>query len=116
MYPCTHTHTHTHTHTPGPDAAPNITEAFSLSSTSLYLSWDPPPPELHRGILTGYRITYYIENMDPTVQTTTDTSITLEGLDAFTSYQVKVSARTVVGYGPEGTTNVMTFDDSKSVL
>ena len=52
--------------------------------------------------------------MDPTVQTTTDTSITLEGLDAFTSYQVKVSARTVVGYGPEGTINIMTLDDSKS--
>ena len=52
--------------------------------------------------------------MDPTVQTTTDTSITLEGLDAFTSYQVNVTARTVVGYGPEGTINVMTLDDSKS--
>ena len=54
--------------------------------------------------------------MDPAVQTTTDTSITLEGLDAFTSYQVNVSARTVVGYGPEGTINVMTLDDSKSVF
>ena len=52
--------------------------------------------------------------MDPAVQTTNDTSITLQGLDAFTSYQVNVSARTVVGYGPEGAINVMTLDDSKS--
>ena len=114
----THTHyVHTYIqsckHT-GPDAAPVITEAFSASSTTLYLSWDPPPPELHRGILTGYRITYYIENTEPAVQTTLDTSITLENLNAFTSYKVNISAETVVGYGPEGTINVMTLDDSKS--
>ena len=98
----------------GPDAAPVIIEAFSPSSTSLYLSWDPPPPELHRGILTGYRITYKIVAMDRSVQITTNTSITLEDLNAFTSYQVSVSAGTVVGYSPEDTINIMTLDDSKT--
>ena len=98
----------------GPDAAPVIIEAFSPSSTSLYLSWDPLPPELHRGILTGYRVTYKIVAMDRSVQITTNTSITLEDLNAFTSYQVSVSAGTVVGYSPEDTINIMTLDDSKT--
>ena len=101
----------------GPNAALNITEAHSLSSTSLYLSWNPPPPEQHRGILSGYQFTYYAANKDPvlTVRTTTNTNITLEGLTAFTTYQVNVSPGTVAGYGPEDSVNITTRDDSKSI-
>ena len=51
--------------------------------------------------------------MDPAVQTTTNTSITIEDLDTFTVYRINVSAGTVVGYGPEDTINVMTLDGSK---
>ena len=56
-------------------------------------------------------------NKDPvlTVRTTTDTNITLEGLTAFTTYQLNVSAGTVAGYGPEDGVNLTTRDDSKSI-
>ena len=65
---------------------------------------------------TNSRI-YNAANKDPvlTVRTTTDTNITLEGLMAFTTYQVNVSVGTVAGYGPEDSVNITTSDDSKSI-
>ena len=100
----------------GPDAAPTLIDTFSPSSTSLYLSWTPPPVDLHRGILIGYQIVY--NNLDvlgsnEMMTTTTDTSIALEGLGKFNIYRVSVSAGTIVGYGPENVTTFRTLNDSK---
>ena len=101
----------------GPDAAPTLIDTFSPSSTSLYLSWTPPPVDLHRGILIGYQIVYRnldVPGSNEMVTTTTDASITLEGLGKFSNYSVSVSAGTIVGYGPEDVTTFRTLNDSKS--
>ena len=99
----------------GPDSAPTLIDTFSPSSTSLYLSWTPPPVDLHRGILIGYQIVYRnldVPGSNEMMTTTTDTSITLEGLGKFSNYRVSVSAGTIVGYGPEDVTTFRTLNDS----
>ena len=108
-------YTYSNTHTV-PDEAPALLDIFSPSSTSLYLSWDPPPVSLQRGILTGYQIVYRNLNISDSIDmttTTADTSITLENLGKFSVYSVSVSAGTVVGFGPGNETTFRTLNDSK---
>ncbi len=81
---------------------------IATGPTSLSVSWEPPVEININGILTNYTIEYYIteeENSphsphDVMVVSSAIFTILLENLNNFTTYNVSVSANTVVGRGP----------------
>ena len=100
-----------------PDEAPDITESMSPTSTSLYISWNPPSAEKQNGILIDY-VVCYTDNDELAVDmwqktSTPTTNITLTNLSIFTEYTVSVAAATVAGVGPSDTVNEKTLNDSK---
>ncbi len=45
-----------------PDGKPTVTAAHNSSSTSIYLSWKPPPRSSLHGEFLGYRLAYRQRN------------------------------------------------------
>lgn len=41
-----------------PEAAPSNVNCTSLSSQSIKISWNEPPPQYHGGIVQGYKVLY----------------------------------------------------------
>lgn len=48
-----------------PVGKPTIATAHNTSSSSLYLSWKPPPTDTIFGEFLGYRITYHARDVKP---------------------------------------------------
>lgn len=48
-----------------PAGKPTITTAHNTSSSSIYLSWKPPPLDTIFGEFLGYRITYHARDVKP---------------------------------------------------
>ena len=97
------------THLAAP-AAPREVTATNLSSTEISVTWQQPDPA--NGIIQQYIVTYYPSGSpsDNTTVPTSNTSITIGGLSAFTNYSVFVVAVTVAP-GPASTTvTVMTSE------
>ena len=91
-------------------------EGVNSSSTSLNISWQPPPLEDQNGVIQGYNISYGLTTLDPSqyaTETTEELDITLEQLERFTYYTVEVRPFTVVGSGPEENVTVQTDSDRK---
>ncbi|XP_046699071.1 receptor-type tyrosine-protein phosphatase delta-like isoform X3 [Silurus meridionalis] len=90
-----------------PSAPPQDVKCFSSSSTSILVSWKPPPMELQNGIITKYTIQYAAtEGEDTSLQEIMEilpekTRYILENLEKWTEYRVTVTAHTDVGAGPE---------------
>ena len=137
----THTHTHTHTHMglkmvvndgdcskestacldylnlpslPVPGQVHSIS-GFTLSSTSVELSWTPPLDP--NGNITGYHIEYLPvtengthDNREVNI-TTPAVSYTVTGLEENTLYRFTVSAKTSAGRGERSTVSVRTSID-----
>ncbi len=83
-----------------PSSPPQNVVLSPVSSTSIGLSWSPPPANSQNGIITEYRITI-TEVISGRVITLTSitTSITALGLHPFYTYECIVNAFTV-GAGP----------------
>lgn len=85
-----------------PSSSPRIIGGEALSSSSLLLTWQPPPASQINGILIGY-----IVNMTETVSgnqfqiSTNNTEYTFGGLHPFYRYTFIIAAVTV-GQGPFG--------------
>ena len=96
-------------------SAPVGVVATNLSSTSLSVVWGPP--DLPRGIITLYTISYYLTSIGEGSSNsldTTGTSGVLNGLMKYTEYSVYVQARTVAGIGDQSeTVTVSTDEDSE---
>lgn len=82
--------------------------ATSSSSTTINLTWKPPTPEGHNGLLQGYIVGYKVENSsDAFVYKTVksngkrDESVLLRDLRKFTSYTIIVQAYNAMGTGPK---------------
>nr|XP_023685314.1 receptor-type tyrosine-protein phosphatase delta-like isoform X7 [Paramormyrops kingsleyae] len=90
-----------------PSAAPQVVRCSSPSSTSILVSWQPPPAESRNGIITKYTIQYAVaagEDVAPrqTARAPPESSrFLLENLNKWTEYRVTVSAHTQAGPGPE---------------
>ncbi|KAF3837007.1 hypothetical protein F7725_004471 [Dissostichus mawsoni] len=90
-----------------PSGPPQEVKCFSSSSTSILVSWRPPPTELQNGIITQYTIQYAAtEREETTVHEISDipaesSQYLLENLEKWTQYRVTVRAHTDVGAGPE---------------
>ncbi len=87
-----------------PGQPPQNVTAANLSSTSIYVQWEPPPQEFFFGILRGYIIRYVpvcnISNDDAYLMAnSTETNYTLDLLMEFVNYSIEVTAVTV-GNGP----------------
>ncbi|MCJ8743458.1 hypothetical protein PDJAM_G00094200 [Pangasius djambal] len=101
-----------------PSAPPQDVQVLSLSSTSIRVSWMPPPAASRNGAIVRYTVSYQALNGEDTERhEVTDigadaTSVVLEGLGKWTEYVVRVRAHTHVGPGPESTpVHVRTKED-----
>ena len=88
----------------GPSVPPVNTSGYSLSSTSITLSWSPPPLEHQNGIIRSYIInsieletsaiySYTSFATGPTVE------LTVNALHPYYTYQFTITAVTI-GSGP----------------
>ncbi|XP_017268854.1 receptor-type tyrosine-protein phosphatase S isoform X8 [Kryptolebias marmoratus] len=95
-----------------PSAPPQEVKCKSTSSTSLLVSWHPPPLKSQNGDLTGYRVHYQVvgssegtsddtEPMEEPMILSTEERVELQQLEKWTQYHITVSASTAVGQGPE---------------
>ncbi|XP_049334898.1 receptor-type tyrosine-protein phosphatase S isoform X4 [Astyanax mexicanus] len=94
-----------------PSAAPGEVRCSSPSSSSLLVSWRPPPEESQNGELTGYELRYQDVGDDKngtealpekTIRTETGVGqVLLKSLAKWRRYRVSVSAVTAQGSGPE---------------
>uniref|UniRef100_A0A9J8BKK4 Receptor-type tyrosine-protein phosphatase S n=1 Tax=Cyprinus carpio carpio TaxID=630221 RepID=A0A9J8BKK4_CYPCA len=90
-----------------PSAPPQEVKCTSPNSTSILVSWKPPPVELQNGIMTKYTIQYAAtEGDDTSLNQVSDIPpekfhYLLENLEKWTEYHVTVSAHTEAGEGPE---------------
>lgn len=84
-----------------PSSAPSDLTALHTTSTSLTLSWNPPPPQHHNGVITEYLVTVLgLSTLTSTSLTTNDTELTVTGLVPYSGYEVTVAAFTSEGSGP----------------
>ncbi|KAF4076291.1 hypothetical protein AMELA_G00212710 [Ameiurus melas] len=90
-----------------PSAPPQDVQVLSLSSTSIKVSWVPPPAASRHGAIVRYTVSYQaVSGEDTERHQVTDigadaTGVVLEGLGKWTEYVVRVRAHTDVGPGPE---------------
>uniref|UniRef100_A0A672HRZ3 Receptor-type tyrosine-protein phosphatase delta n=2 Tax=Salarias fasciatus TaxID=181472 RepID=A0A672HRZ3_SALFA len=89
-----------------PSAPPQDITCTSSSSTSVLVSWAPPPPEFQNGVITGYSIQYSTTEGNKTSKSVEglapDSSpYLLENLEKWTEYGITVRAQTEAGDGPE---------------
>ncbi|XP_044124229.1 receptor-type tyrosine-protein phosphatase S isoform X3 [Bufo gargarizans] len=100
-----------------PSAPPQDVKCVSSKSTTILVSWQPPPAESHNGILAGYSVRYgALDFEDPVPKEVKDippqtTQILLEALEKWTEYRITVVAHTAVGPGPESSPIVVRTDE-----
>ncbi|XP_028409028.1 uncharacterized protein LOC114531613 isoform X2 [Dendronephthya gigantea] len=92
----------------------------NLSSTSLNVSWNPPPPHLCNGIITGYNVSVWkrSEPQDVTNHTLSASEQVklFEGLEKWTFYCGQIVAFTRIGEGPRSPVEcIRTFEDEPEV-
>ena len=97
-----------------PTSAPTFPSGYALSSSSIYLSWNPPPQLERHGIIREYRINLTEQETGTlTVYTTASESIEIALLQPFYTYIWTVTAVTI-GEGPYSATyNVTTDEDGE---
>ncbi|XP_068808948.1 receptor-type tyrosine-protein phosphatase F isoform X13 [Struthio camelus] len=104
-----------------PSAPPQEVECVSTSSTTIRVSWVPPPAQSRNGVITQYSIAYQaVEGEDSTKHVVDGigrehSSWEIKDLEKWTEYKVWVRAHTDVGPGPESTpVHVRTDEDVPS--
>uniref|UniRef100_A0A8D3CWD2 Receptor-type tyrosine-protein phosphatase delta n=1 Tax=Scophthalmus maximus TaxID=52904 RepID=A0A8D3CWD2_SCOMX len=89
-----------------PSAPPQDITCTSPSSTSILVSWAPPPLEFQNGVITGYSIQYSTTERNKTSKRIDgippeSSPHLLENLDKWTEYGITIRAQTEAGDGPE---------------
>ena len=97
-----------------PSAPPEDINATAISSTSIQLAWAPPPLDETNGIIREYRINITeLETGDNQRLTTSTTSLVVQNLHPYYTYEVLVRAHTV-DTGPfSSPVSVVTPQDSE---
>lgn len=103
-----------------PEAFPSNVTGFNQSSTTLFVEWRHIPQQYRNGILLGYKIFYapkksYQPMFSKTVNSTR-VSTTLDNLEKYTWYVIKVTGFTSKGLGPQPPRplEIRTSEDGKS--
>ncbi|KAK9404352.1 receptor-type tyrosine-protein phosphatase F [Crotalus adamanteus] len=90
-----------------PSAPPQEVACVSISSTTIRVSWVPPPAQSRNGVITQYSIAYQaVEGEDSTKHVVEGighehSSWEISNLEKWREYKVWVRAHTDVGPGPE---------------
>ena len=78
-----------------PSSAP-VVNVTAANSTTVLISWEPPPTYEANGIITGYTVNVSItETQTQTQYIVTTTELTLTDLHPYYTYTIIVSASTV---------------------
>lgn len=99
-----------------PGSHPTNFTGFSLNSTYIYLTWDPPPPSQVNGIIREYRLNITEVATGQVFQFTTDADereLTVGDLHPFYIYHCSVVAYTVLPGPVTSLFNVQTEEDGK---
>lgn len=103
-----------------PDAPPESLKAWNLSSSSLYVQWDPIPFGYRNGKILRYKVEIKAEEQSrerhKATKYTEATSLTLRGLQKYSKYVVTVSGITRRGEGPTRSKVVQTDEDGKTLV
>ena len=100
-----------------PSAAPTDLRVTDKDSSSVSLSWKPPPADHHNGQLIGYTVEIEGVSQQPSKQSdSTSESAKIDGLKSDTEYVFHVSARTAAGSGPAATISGRTAEGGKGYL
>ena len=84
-----------------PISPPGNFSNITLSPTNVTFSWNPLPPPDRNGIIISYVLNITLLATGQVFQyTSTSTSITITGLQPFSSYSCLIAAATAVGLGP----------------
>lgn len=104
---------------PEPSAPPQDIKCGPSSSTSLLVSWRPPPVESQNGALAGYTVRYHVtaaagsaesaaiaaaaaeETSGEVSAAANEEQVLLQRLEKWTQYRISVAAFTLMGLGPE---------------
>ncbi|XP_022783220.1 protein sidekick-2-like isoform X2 [Stylophora pistillata] len=102
-----------------PSKAPVDFSVTASSSTSITLSWKPPPENATRGIVTGFKLFYKRSFAGSATTITINSGASLSRdvteLDIYTEYEFQVLAFTSVGDGPRSAVEVeRTMEDAPS--
>lgn len=84
-----------------PSGFPQDVSGIANSPSSITLAWSPPIPEEQGGVIVNYvvRITN-TDSVETSEHTSTSTSISITGLQPFTTFVCVVAAATSLGVGP----------------
>ncbi|XP_022046995.2 protein tyrosine phosphatase receptor type Fa isoform X4 [Acanthochromis polyacanthus] len=84
-----------------PSSYPQNLSVVGLTATSTKLAWDPPPLAERNGKIVKYVVVYRdINSHHNNTNITTETEMTVQGLQPDTTYDIRVQAFTSKGGGP----------------
>ena len=99
-------------YTLAPSAAVNVT-SHTISSTSIMVTWQPPITP--NGIVRSYRIEFTTRGVADNTYTV-NTSIVINMLEKFTTYQIQLFATTVAEGSGSIIVSATTDEDSKFII
>lgn len=86
-----------------PSSPPENPKCDVLSSTSIYITWSPPPIDSQNGKIKGYKVFYIstddLYEKDMHIVKSNNQYLTVENLKKYTNYTVYVVAFTKIGDG-----------------
>jgi len=100
-----------------PSDSPRILQSVIVNSSTMLVTWLPPPPEYQNGIITAYVVNVSLEgsHTENQLSTTCSLNLTLERLHPFSTYIMVVAAETDIGRGPFSSPfEIHTPEDGKS--
>ncbi|XP_058536032.1 receptor-type tyrosine-protein phosphatase F isoform X4 [Ochotona princeps] len=106
-----------HTAQSTPSAPPQKVACVSTGSTTVRVSWVPPPADSRNGMITQYSVAYEAVDGEDRGRHVVDgishehSSWDLVGLEKWTEYRVWVRAHTDVGPGPESSPVLVRTDE-----
>lgn len=106
-----------HLSPPAPSAPPQKVTCVSVGSTTVRVSWVPPPADSRNGVITQYSVAYEAVDGEDRGRHVVDgigrehSSWDLVGLEKWTEYRVWVRAHTDVGPGPESSPVLVRTDE-----
>ncbi|KAK2816005.1 hypothetical protein Q5P01_026472, partial [Channa striata] len=84
-----------------PTSYPQNLSVVGLTATSTKLAWDPPPLAERNGKIVKYTVVFRdINSQQNSTNSTTESQMTIQGLQPDTTYDIRVQAFTSKGGGP----------------